>query len=145
MRASFMTEAKYWQKLRKLIVKRLPYVWKIHANYQAGVPDWYASGLKQDMWIENKRVYRDAAQPPKILDLSDTDKYLSLNQQLWLGKRHDEGRNVAVIVFGRVGHVFLPGNEWKRPLPREEFIERAIDMPTLANKLVEILGQKELK
>lgn len=130
------TETQYWQSLRKLIKPRLAYVWKINASYEAGVPDWFASD-SQGWWVENKRI--DTKLPPPSLDLTNHKKYLSMNQQLWLERRHDEGRNVGVIVFAEAGHIWLPGREFQTPIPREEYLERAMDMRTLADKMVAII------
>jgi hypothetical protein len=134
-----MTETKYWQALRKKIKDRLAYVWKINANYEAGVPDWYASD-KQDWWVENKRIKNDAKNPQPIMDLTDHRYYLSANQQLWLQRRFDEGRNVGVIVFGQPGHIWLPGLEFETPVPREEYLERAMNMNELADFMVALIS-----
>ncbi len=139
-----MTESNYWQKLRKQLAKRI-YAWKINAAYEAGVPDWWGSGNKQDLWVENKRVANDAKLPPPVLDLTDHDKYLTALQQLWLEARYAEGRNVGVIVFSKVGHVYLPGLSYQTPIPRDEFMAKAITMPELANLMVEICGEITLK
>ncbi len=139
-----MTETQYWQKLRKKI-KLHVYAWKINASYQAGVPDWWGSGSRQDLWVEHKRVKNDAKLPPPALDLTNHKDYLSVNQQLWLERRHAEGRPVAVIIFSKVGHIYLPDVSWKDIISRDEYLERAIDMDTMASNLVEILGPIELK
>lgn len=129
------TESQYWQSLRKLIKPQLAYVWKINASYEAGVPDWYASD-RFDWWVENKRIKTE--NPPLSLDLTDY-KYLSANQQLWLQGRHDEGRNVGVIVFGQPGHIWLPGLLFQTPISRLEYLDRAMDMKTLAKTMVAVI------
>lgn len=131
------TESQYWQSLRRLIQPRLAYVWKINASYEAGVPDWYASD-SQDWWVENKRVATEL--PPPSLDLTNHKKYLTMHQQLWLERRHSEGRNVGVIVFGGPGHIWLPGLDFKTPITREQYMERAMDMKALADKMVEVIS-----
>lgn len=137
-----MTESQYWAKLRKAIAKRI-YAWKINAAYEAGVPDCWLSGRHQDLWIENKRVATE--QPPPFLDLTDHKKYLTKLQQLWLESRYTEGRHVGVVVFSKVGHIYLPGLAWKEPVSRLHFTEGAMSMPELADKLVDICGEMELK
>lgn len=139
-----MTETNYWSKLRKAIAGRI-YAWKINAAYERGVPDCWFSGMHQDLWIENKRVTADAELPPPMLDLTDYKKYLNPNQQLWLERRHAEGRHVGVIVFSKVGHLYLPGLEYQRTISRLEFMDQAMSMPELADLMVEICGQSELK
>jgi hypothetical protein len=139
-----MTETNYWSTLRKAIAGRI-YTWKINAAYERGVPDWYGSGAHQDLWVENKRIISDNKQPPLVLDLTDRKKYLNVNQQLWLEARHAEGRHVAVIVFSKVGHVYLPGLSYQKKLTRQEFIEKALPTAELANLMVAICGDLELK
>jgi acetyl esterase/lipase len=135
-----MTETQYWQKLRKLIVGRVAYLWKINASYEAGVPDWYVSDVV-DMWVENKRVKNDTKLPPLSLDLTSTRDYLTANQQLWLERRYYEGRRVGVVVFGKVGHLWLPGLDYQIPITREQYLEKAMTMPELADELVAYVGK----
>lgn len=133
------TESDYWQKLRKKLKGRV-YAWKINASYVKGVPDCWLSGVTQDLWVENKRVSAD--QPPPVLDLTDHKKYLTLHQQMWLEERYEEGRHVAVVVFCKAGHLFLQDLEWKEPVSRLSFLEKAVSMDELADQLVEILGER---
>jgi len=136
------TESQYWQALRKKIKGRLGYVWKINASYEAGVPDWYVSD-RSDWWIENKRVKTEKL--PPVLDLTDPKKYLTMNQQLWLERRHREGRNVGVIVFGEPGHLWLPELDYRVPITPEQYLNRAMTMDQLADLLVELFTESELK
>lgn len=137
-----MTESDYWQALKKKIAGRI-YAWKINASYAKGIPDWWASGSMQDLWVENKRVA--SALPPPSLDLTDPKKYLTYHQQSWLKMRYDEGRHVGVIVFSKIGHLWLPGLSWTEPVSRLQFQESAMTMAELADEIVEICGQIELK
>ena len=137
-----MTETQYWNRhLQPLLSKRV-YAWKISTSYVRGIPDWWASGSKTDLWVENKRIHNDPALPPEVLDLTDTDKYLSVHQQLWLEGRHAEGRNVGVVVFSKVGHIFFPGVSWKTPITREQFMMFAMAKHELAEHLIDIIGEK---
>lgn len=137
-----MNESDYWQSLKKKIAGRI-YTWKINAAYAKGIPDWWASGSTQDLWVENKRVA--SALPPPSLDLTDPKKYLSLHQQDWLRRRYKEGRDVGVICFSQQGHLWLPGLTWEEPISRLQYLERAISMAELADEIVEICGEMELK
>lgn len=137
-----MTESDYWQALRKKLKNRV-YTWKINASYARGVPDWYGSGVLQDLWVENKRVATQT--PPPSLDLTDHSKYLSALQQKWLEDRYEEGRHVGVVVFSKSGHLFLSGLDWHRPVTRLQFLDKAMSMDELADHLVEILGEKGVK
>jgi hypothetical protein len=139
-----MTESNYWSKLRQAIAGRI-YTWKINAAYEKGVPDWWGSGIHDDLWVENKRVAGDTKLPPLQLDLTDYKKYLNPNQQLWLERRHAEGRHIGVIVFSKVGHLYLPGLDYQRKITRLEFMNKAMTMPELADLMVEICGENELK
>lgn len=133
------TESDYWQQLRKKLKGRI-YTWKINASYVRGVPDCWLSGQDQDLWVENKRVASET--PPPSLDLTDHKKYLTLHQQMWLEERYEEGRHVAVVVFSKVGHLYLPDLEWQNPISRLAFMEQAMSMDELADQLVEIVGER---
>lgn len=138
-----MTETKYWNGFRKHLVPRI-YAWKIQAGFIGGIPDWWGSGIHQDLWVENKRVARDA-DPPAILDLTDHKNYLSKLQQVWLEARHNEGRNTGVVVFSRIGHIYVHGLKWQEPISKLDFYERAMPYKDLATKLINILGELPLK
>jgi hypothetical protein len=133
------TETAYWTSFRKHLVPRV-YAWKINASYVKGIPDWWGSGVYQDLWVENKRIVGDK-EPPAILDLTDTKKYLSDHQQLWLKQRYKEGRRVGVIVFSCKGHVYLPGLSWQKPISKLDFLSTAMPYKDLATKLINILGE----
>lgn len=132
-----MTESDYWQALRKKLKGRV-YTWKINASYIKGVPDWWASGHKEDLWVENKRVTRI----PAMLTLTDPKKYLTAHQQMWLEERYEEGRNVAVLAFSKEGHVLFHDLEWMCPISKLSFLEKAMSMDELADHIVEILGER---
>jgi hypothetical protein len=136
------TETDYWHRLRKKL-KGQVYTWKINASYVKGVPDCWMSGLNQDLWVENKRM--SAAQPPVSLDLTDHKKYLTLHQQRWLKERYEEGRNVAVVVFGKPGHLYLEDLEWQTPISRLNYLDQAMTMDELAQHIVAILGEIGVK
>lgn len=131
------TESDYWQKLRKKLKGRV-YAWKVNASFVRGVPDCWLSGYIQDLWVENKRAHP----LPPVLDLTDHKKYLSLHQQMWLEERYEEGRHVAVVVFSEHGHLLVPDLEWKNPIPKLQFLEKAVSMDELADQLVEIVGER---
>jgi hypothetical protein len=135
-----MQEKDYWSTFRKHLVSRV-YAWKINDAYAAGIPDWWGSGRHQDLWVENKRIFRDAAQPPVMLDLTDVKKYLSFRQQDWLVHRHDEGRHVGVLVFSRIGHVYFPGLTWQERMSRLDFIQQAESYKDVAERLINIMGE----
>lgn len=104
----------------------LNWSWKIHDSFAGGVPDSYYEGMKQDLWVEYKWVNlpkRDST----IIDLSNPDKYLSKLQQLWLVRRHELGRNDAIVIAGHSEGVTIFKNlEWKTPLTKQEFIAKGM-------------------
>jgi len=134
-----MTESNYWTKLRTLLTNRV-YAWKIATSYVKGIPDWWGSGSLLDLWVENKRIQGDG-NPPAMLDLTDEKKYLTAHQKLWLCGRHKEGRRVGVIVFSKVGHLYLPGLAFQNPISKLEFLDKAMSNKELADLLVNILGE----
>lgn len=80
-------------------------MWKINARFARGVPDAWYSGDRGDLWIEYKWINKTPRSftPP-----------LTALQKHWLKKRHDEGRNVSVIVGSPDGAVILPGSTWSK-------------------------------
>lgn len=137
-----MTETQYWQRHLQPLLKQRVYAWKIAARYVSGIPDWWASGSKGDIWVENKRIVNDPKTPPAVIDLTDHEKYLSVAQQQWLENRHNEGRQVGVVLFSRLGHAFFPGLSWQTPITGQHFIARAMTKHELAEQIIEIIGEK---
>jgi len=133
-----MLESKRTAALR-LHLKQHLYTLKLNVRFYKGVPDCYYSGAVADLWNEHKK-YDDL---PRVIDLTKPSK-TSLLQQEWLVGRHNEGRNVGMIVFSNEGHLFLPRLSWQQPMPRDEFIERAHkNYKSLAAELIELLGPLE--
>jgi hypothetical protein len=98
------------------------YHWSINDSYHAGIPDHYYSGAGGDLWVEYKyfptdRDYFDLTLPSK------TPK-LTVRQQHWLNKRHEEGRHVWVIVGMPSGGVILMEKEWLRPVKVQALLNR---------------------
>lgn len=92
------------------------YMMKNHNQFNAGIADVWYSGLVSDLWVEYKFLElpkRDST----VVDFRDTAKGYSLSalQQLWLRGRHEENRNVGVIVGTPAGGIWLPGLSWDRP------------------------------
>lgn len=88
---------------------------KMHNIFRGGTADTWYSGNKSDLWVE----YKFIASPPKhgiVTLVSERSPYLSPLQQAWLNARHDEGRNVAVIVGTPSGAVILVNKAWMQPI-----------------------------
>ncbi|WP_017430828.1 hypothetical protein [Vreelandella jeotgali] len=98
------------------------YRWKINDNYEGGVADAYYSAKGGDLWIEYKYV-------PALPRRANTPvrTTLSTRQRHWLTRRHDEGRNVAVVIGSPDGSVILNSpDQWQQPLTRDEFLRQAL-------------------
>jgi hypothetical protein len=131
-------ESQFTAALRSELVQDL-YVLKLNVAYARGVPDCYYSGSRADLWSEHKFLQ---VIPPTIA-LANPDVTTPLQQQ-WLIARHTEGRRVAMIVGamkdGKAHGLLLPGLEWQKPIPREEFLARLQNKKALAKQIIEMLG-----
>jgi hypothetical protein len=86
------------------------------------VPDHYYSGPGGDLWAEYKYFPTDR----ESFDLLKPEKTpkLTRRQQAWLNARHDEGREVRVIVGMPSGGVILINKEWMKPVIVEHLYTR---------------------
>lgn len=84
------------------------YRMKNNNPFYGGIPDFWYSGQRADLWVEYK--YVDHA-PRTGLKAN-----LSALQTKWLHDRHYEGRNVAVIIGMKGGGVILERLAWEKPL-----------------------------
>lgn len=84
------------------------YAWKISDRFTAGVPDCWYSGPRGDLWVEFKWMHRFPKNRPVKADLSP-------RQIKWLTDRHDEGRNVAVVVASPDGAVIYHHLNFLKP------------------------------
>ena len=83
-------------------------VYRIKNNnvYHAGQADCWYSGSKADLWAEFKFI------TIPVRDATVIEFGLSPLQKEWLASRHDEGRNVGVVVGCKTGGIWLPGTAW---------------------------------
>ena len=94
--------------------------------YRGGTPDVWYSGDKSDLWIEYKYIEKLPIKVPIKIDLSQL-------QVLWLCNRHNEGRNLAVVVGTPEGCLLLTNLEWERTdITSTEFKERCMSRKELA-------------
>jgi hypothetical protein len=84
---------------------------KMHNVYRGGTADVWYSGNLDDLWCEYKYVTKFAKRAPLYLT-----KLLSPLQQQWLLGRHEEGRNVVVILGTPEGAWICEGDSWREPL-----------------------------
>jgi len=84
---------------------------KMHNIYRGGTADVWYSGNLDDLWVEYKWI---AKLPKKAL--VRLGKLLSPLQQQWLEGRHEEGRNIVVILGSPEGAWVFEGAAWKEPV-----------------------------
>lgn len=85
------------------------YIEKMNNPWRAGTADvWYSGGIG-DLWVEYKFIERI----PKSAEIAPD---LTPRQKRWINDRHDEGRNVAVVLGTPTGGVIYRNQEWMRPL-----------------------------
>lgn len=107
-----MRESQYTSNVNKGFPESV-YVVKLSLRFTSGVPDCWYSGPGGDLWVEFK-WYRKM---PHTLNLTvGKAPKLSRLQQHWLRSRHQEGRNVAVVVGSPEGSVILTDLEWTGPV-----------------------------
>ena len=115
--------------------KRLPrsiHREKMHNMYRGGTADVWYSGNLDDLWVEYKWI---AKLPQKALIC--LEKELSPLQQRWLTGRHEEGRNVAVILGTPDGAWICEGVAWKEPIDPATIRIRALSKQFVADYIKE--------
>jgi len=112
------------RRFRQSVTKYLKeiYVWSINDSWHAGVPDHYYSGRIADLWAEYKYFPTDRAE--FNLTLPTNTPKLTRQQQHWLNSRHDEGRNVWVVVGMPHGGVIPYDKAWMKPVIVEHLLTR---------------------
>lgn len=122
--------------------KHLPvklYRMKNHNQYNGGIADVWYSGVR-DLWTEYKFVVVPK-RPDTLIDLvSGKSPAISALQQEWLTSRHNEGRNVGVIVGSKDGGVWFPGTSWKTPIAAGHFQGQMRSRKELAELIVQLTG-----
>lgn len=98
--------------------KKLPitvYKWKIQATMTGGIPDAYYSGDRADLWVEYKLLNKLPKKQSTLLIPK-----LSALQSKWLRDRHNEGRNVAVILGHKEGSYIFTNLEWEAGITQDK-------------------------
>ena len=103
-------ETRYYTGVHKLLPREV-HREKMHNVYRGGTADVWYSGNLDDLWAEYKWLAKLPKKAPVRLD-----KLLSPLQQLWLTGRHEEGRNIVVILGTPEGAWVFEGAAWKEPL-----------------------------
>lgn len=107
--------------------RHLPNVYAEKTNnpWRSGTADVWYSGERGDLWIEYKFLERISESEEILPDLSR-------RQERWLNNRHDEGRNVAVVLGTPEGGVLYRNKEWMRPLDHVTLTERLMPRDEIA-------------
>jgi hypothetical protein len=106
------------------------YRMKTNNPYVAGIPDCYYSGSGGALWVEYKFII-----VPKRPTTLITDGVSSL-QAHWLNGRHEEGRNVAIIIGSKGGGIILRATDY-RVINAHEFQSRAISRAEIAGWIIQ--------
>lgn len=130
-----MNEHGYIRSIHRKLPKNL-YIWKINDNYAGGVPDAYYSGNKNDLWLEYKYLKTIPKRNDTVIDFT---KMLSPLQQKWLKERHNEGRNVGVVIGSEFGGLLLMGTEFTTSLSAAEFRIKSIGKDELVFRIIKMV------
>jgi hypothetical protein len=103
-------ETRFYSAVHKLLPSNL-HREKMNNPYRGGTADVWYSGNLDDLWVE----YKWLAKLPKRA-LVRLDALLSPLQQQWLMGRHEEGRNIVVILGSPEGAWVFEGASWRQPL-----------------------------
>lgn len=119
--------------------KHLPtklYRLKNNNQYNGGIADVWYSGKGQDLWIEYKFI-TVPKRPDTTIDLvSGKSPEISALQQEWLRARHEEGRNVGVVIGSKDGGIWLPGLAWNRTIQTKDFLRHLRTRKELAEEII---------
>ena len=128
-------ETRYYTAVHKLL-PRTVHREKMHNPYRGGTADVWYSGNLDDLWVEYKWLATLPKTAPTCLD-----RLLSPLQQQWLTGRHEEGRNVVVILGTPEGAWVFEGTSWKEPLDPDIIKTQGYTKQTVAeyiNKRIQI-------
>lgn len=90
------------------------YRMKNNNQFNSGIADVWYSG-KRDLWVEYKFTVLPKRDTTVIDLVGGKNPPISALQQSWLRDRHDEGRNVWVIVGCKEGGVIYQHRDWEIP------------------------------
>jgi hypothetical protein len=126
-------ESTFYRGVHRLFKRIVPYFEKMSNPFVSGTADVWYSGDRGDLWIEYKFI-------PRIPRNAEILPDLTPRQIRWLNGRHDEGRNIAVVVGCPEGCVMYRNKEWLVPLSGAEFKERLISKNELALRITTEVG-----
>lgn len=119
-------ETRFYTAVHKLLPRSI-HREKMHNVYRGGTADVWYSGNLSDLWIEYKWV-------TKLPKKTFVYPFLLLSplQQQWLKGRHEEGRNVAVILGTPEGAWVFEGVSWLGPLDPDIIRTQGFTKQTIA-------------
>lgn len=96
------------------------YRMKNNNQFNSGIADVWYSG-KHDLWAEYKFIVVPKRDTTMIDLVGGKDPPISKLQQEWLRDRHNEGRDVWVIVGCKEGGVVFMARCWEQPFTAAQF------------------------
>jgi hypothetical protein len=112
---------------------RNTYFEKNNNPYRSGTADVWYSGNRGDLWVEYKYIERIPRSSAILPDLTP-------RQRRWLNNRHDEGRNIAVILGTPDGGVIYRNKDWIKPLSDEQMIQNLVTRTEISRWIYEQVG-----
>lgn len=119
------------------------YKWKVNDSFTGGIPDCFYEGTHHDLWVEYKHIKPFPKKPHTLIDLTNTNEYLTKKQQLWLIRRHEKFQDAWVIAGSEFGGVIFRGLGWQQPISAEEFKRRAFPQRLIAEQILAYVNGKE--
>lgn len=119
------------------------FTWKINDNFAGGVPDIFIEGLKQDLWVEAKRIHPEPKRDTTVIHLAhENQKYLTKQQIEWLSRRYETRKDAMILVYtDKSGWVLLTVPEALRPWSWGELKERLQDRKEIFNQIQRIVNE----
>lgn len=115
--------------------RKLPMVYaeKMNNPWRAGTADVWYSGVNGDLWVEYKFIERIPRSREILPDLTP-------RQTRWLNNRHDEGRNVAVVLGLPTGGVIYRNKEWMTPMDNVALAARVVSKDEITRWILNQVG-----
>jgi hypothetical protein len=125
-------ETQFIQSIHKNFKENSPHHEKMNNPYRSGTADVWYSGSRADLWVEYKFL-------PRIPVSTRIYPDVTPQQELWLRRRHAEGRAVYVVVGCSDGGVVysVPGLIHLTP---DEFKSRILTRGQIARWIQEFVG-----
>lgn len=111
------------------------YFEKMNNPWRSGTADVWYSGDRGDLWIEYKFI-------EKLPRSEEIIPNLTPRQRQWLNNRHDEGRNIAVVLGTHDGGVIYRDKEWSRPFSDTALSELLVPKREIARWIFSQVGVK---